>query len=393
MKVRLYNLLHLATALMLFATAVSCRDPLFVAGDEMYNAVLHTDWRSYQAKDPDGMTAWFYPDDASAKAYRYTTANVRELRFNVPSGRYTGVIIDYSPAEYGKQEFLGMDYASTALVQATAAGAQPDSIEALYGPGCWREPIGKVRSVTGLYEVANQPEPMALDTLRNMDVLSGEYGFYIPYKLRDTYQGNIEVQHFYSYPVSPIWDLRIRIFVKGFTMIRDIEGSVAGLANGRFLAGNNPTDVPCLLSLTGWETIQTGADEGYISVSAKTFGIRNSQQPHSIIRDGSKSSGESETKMKESAVIADWADTALLRPDDIRLNLRILLRDQATIKYYHYDVGEHIVSYDDNLILWVELGRDYPGTPDLPFVEPFNSAGFDADVTPWVDGGSADVGM
>lgn len=376
--------------LLLLLAATACRRPLYVAGEDMFNAVLHTDWSAYQSKDPDGMTAWFFPADDSQKSYRYTSANVRNFKFNVPSGTYTAVVIDYSPAEYGKQEFVDMDYASTALVQATISGSQPDSLKELYGPGCWRDAIGSVRPETGLYEVSNQPEPMALDTLHDMRVKSGKYGYYIPYEERDTYQAEIEVQDFYSRPVTPIWELRIRVFVKGFPMLYEIEGSVAGLAHGRYLGQNLPSSTPCLISLTDWSTMQTGENEGYINVTLKTFGLMAGLRPHQIVDTKAE---EGTIPTKQSAVMANWANTALLSPDDIRLNLRLRLRDHATICNYHFDVGEQIISYDNQLVLYVTLDRNFPGIPDLPYVEPYNSAGFDAEVTPWEDVGDVDITM
>ena len=375
--------------LLLLLAATACRRPLYVAGDAFYSAILHTDWSDYQSYDPDGMTVWFFPEDRDEPSTRYTSAYVREMRFTLPSGHYTGVVIDYSPAEYGRQEFIDMDRAETALVQALPSGTQPDSLVGLYGPGCWRGSIGDIMASTGLYEVTSQPEPMALDTLHHMKVEGGEYGYYIPYEERDTYTNIVEIQHYYSHPVTPIWEMRIRIFVKGLPMIYELEASLAGLANGRFLALNQPASTPCLLSITDWDSIQTGENEGYVNMKLTTFGLCAGQKPLRNIH----TPPEESTSTKQPALIADWSHAQPIQPSDLRLNLRFLLRDRATIRYYHYDVGELIVSDDDALVLYLELDRNYPGFPDLPHVEPYNSTGFDADVTPWTDGGDVDIDM
>ena len=376
--------LALFSAIALFACVTGCRRPLYVAGDEFHSVILHTDWRQYQSSDPDGMTAWFFPKDGSTTSYRITTANVREASLYLPSGEYTGVVIDYSPDEYGRQEFLDMDYAEGARVIATEAGYQPDSLSQLYGPVAFHTPIQPVREDTGLSLVTNQPEMMALDTLQNMRVSGGQYGYYIPYSQKDTYQTTLSVQEFYAFPVSPIWRMRIRVYVKGIDYLYQTEGSIAGLADGRFLARNVNTDHPCLISIQDWEVQRTGDNVGYISATINTFGLPGSRRPVDV--DAKSGDGE-------PLQLLNWEGTVPLEAADIRLNLKLLLRDHETVRYYHFDVGEWVISFDDQLVLRIDLDDDFPGTPDLPYVEPYNSAGFDAEVTPWVDGGSADVSM
>ena len=379
-----------AAGLVLCVLAHSCRRPLFVAGDDYYSAVLHTDWRNYQSYDPDGMTVWFFPVEEEENSYRKTTADVRRLDFYLPSARYTGVVVDYSPDEYSRQEFIGMDRASTALVKATPSGYQPDSVEALFGAGCFHKEFPVVTAATGLYEVTNQPEKMALDTLRNMWVDGGQYGYYIPYEERDTYQENLVVQNFYAYPVSPLWKLRIRIYVTGLEYLYDLTGSIAGLADGRYLALNRTTETPCLVSLEGWDSQRVSKKDGYVSLTIDTFGLPGNLHPVTMMTNPGNET-EPRTQMKPSAVIADWAGTEEIADEDVRLNLKFLLRDRVSTVYYHYDVGRRIVSYDDELVLRIDLGQDFEGHPDLPYAEPFNGTGFDADVRPWDDGGEADI--
>lgn len=388
------DIIRLAVAAaMIAASAAGCRRPLFVAGDEFRSAVLHTDWRNYQKYDPDGMTAWFFPldeEEDGTYSYHYTSSNVRTMDFYIPSGRYAGLVIDYSPAEYSKQEFLGMDFASSARVKVTPTAYQPDSIAALYGKGCFHEDFPKVVDRTGLFEVANQPESMAMDTLKTMVVKSGEYGYYIPYEVSDTYQETLTVQDFYAYPVTPVWKMRVRMYVKGIDYIWGIEGSVAGLADGRWLVKNRASEDPCLVSLSDWEIQRTGDNEGYVAVTLNTFGVRGNLRPVTSLVNPYHES-EPMTQMKPSAVIADWTGTEQMTDKDVRLNVKFLLRDRSTALYYHYDVGDRIVSYDEELVLRLDLEKDSYDYPDIPFVEPYNGTGFDADVRPWEDGGEADI--
>ena len=71
-----------------------------------------------------------------------------------------------------------------------------------------------------------------------------------------------------------------------------------------------------------------------------------------------------------------------------------MLRDEATVLNYHYDLGDkYIAVIDDQLIVNIDIPVDFPGLPDLPYVESKGSAGFDATVTPWEEGGTADTTM
>lgn len=373
---------------MLLVFVQGCRRPLFVAGSEYHSAVLVTDWRQYDSSDPDGMTTWFYPEDESVKAYQYTTSSVRRLEFYLPTGNYTGVVIDYSPGEFGRQEFVDMDYAKTALVRATPASYQPTDTPELYGPDCYANSLGSVGNA-GLFEVSNQPETMALDTLQHMNVFGGEYGEYIPYKIRDTYQESFEETPFYSYPICPIWKMRIRVYIKGLDYLWATEGSLAGMANGRYLALNHTTDIPTLHSIPSWEVKRTGDNFGYIAATINTFGLQDRFRPLHIVEAGEESKADGGDGM--GPVVVNWEGRQLLAPENVRLNLKFTLRDQSTVLYYHYDVGEYIYSYDGELVFRIDIGPEDPSIPDLPYVDAKDSAGFDATVSPWEDGGSAEI--
>jgi hypothetical protein len=78
--------------------------------------------------------------------------------------------------------------------------------------------------------------------------------------------------------------------------------------------------------------------------------------------------------------------------EHLQLNLRFLLRDKETVLYYHFNVDSRWITIDDGkLVIDLEIPIDV--APDLPYVEEAEVAGFDATVTPWEDGGTADTTM
>ena len=423
-----------ATFVFVLLMLAGCeRRELYVYGDEFHSVELEVDWRRYADRDPDGMTVWFYPlDDPTKQPYRTTTANVRHHDLYLPGGYYQGVVVDYSPEEFSRQEFLSLERMDSARVEATPSSYQPDSLTVagegvprglsdevnwqLYGEPAWTDyqyPRPAVREQTGLYEVANQPEEMALDTLDNRYVDRGEYGDYIPWQERETYQSQIRITTLRSEPETIVWKLRIRVWVRdGFNYLWQSPASITGLADGHFLPRDVITDNPCLLSIDNWETERTGENSGYISATLNVFGIR----PATLRPDREEHEGRevqqiySYTRAGETE--PEWWEyyTKNCLPEDIRLNLSFVLRDHATTLHYHFNVGHYVVSWDNQLVLRIELGPEFfdpnnphgaygeGGDPDnpspdiiLPYVDAYNGTGFGADVTPWEDMPPVDI--
>ena len=404
---------QLSIMLMLLAALTSCeRRELYVYGDEFRSVELEVDWRNYAPSDPGGMTVWFYPLDAKNRVapYRSTTANVRHHELYVPGGNYQGVVIDYSPEEYSHQEFLDLDSLTKARVEVTPAMYQPDSL-IVAGEGV---PHGMYRDVNpelfsdvawtslhthrpavldnGLYVVGNQPEEMGLDTLNNRYVDRGEYGDYIPWKKSDTYQSSIKITKLFSQPETLIWKMRIRVYIRsGFNYLWQTPASITGLSNGHYLPLDRNTDEPSIHFLENWTLSRTGENSGYIETTLMTFGLR----PGSILPTYEHHSATRVGDEEPDYNNPDWYsyNTGLCLPEELRLNLAFVLRDHATTLYYHFNVGHMVVSFDEQLVLRVELGPDWDDPIDLPFVEAYSGTGFDATVTPWEDGGTADTTM
>lgn len=383
------------TALAFGISLSSCeRRELFVYGNEFHSVILDVDWRQYVKTDPDGMTVWFYPLSQPEHApYRSTTAEVRHYGLYLPGGRYQGVVIDYSPEEFSNQEFLEMDGLQTARVVVKPAAYQPDvPLDVLYGEDAWT-PLHVNRPPrlpeTGIYTVASQPESIGADTLMDKTITVGDFDDYIPWKLRDEYQQTIEVKHIEAEPLSLVWTLRVRIYIKGIDYLWNTQASITGLADGHYLPLNENTDTPCLIDMDNWEVRVTGENEGYIATNIYTFGLR----PKSILNNPTRSTFPHD---------ADGDGFVDALPEEIRLNLLFTLRDHSTKLFYHFNVGHRVEEYEDQMVLRIDLDKDYFRNPDdpgsegedpiiLPYVDAYNGAGFDAVVTPWEEVDQADI--
>lgn len=417
--------------ILLIAVAfTSCeRRDLYVFGDEFHSVTLDVDWRDYDDHDPGGMTVWFYPlDEASTRtdaerytnvqhtAYRTTTANVRHQELYIPNGRYQTVVVSYSPEEYSRQTFYDMGSVHEARVVATPANYQAKDVRIpgafvsdsantaakliLFGDSAWNSRITQrpEKRDGGYYTIASQPEAMAADTLDNRYIFSGsDFDDYIPYKERDTYQRTITVQQLQSVPHTLVWTLRIRVFVKdGFDYLWRTQASLTGLSDGHFLARHVNTDQACLINLDEWKHERTGDNQGWLSCSLTCFGVRPSAVSEDRVLHPSGVEGKSLYDGTECDLGAYF--TGICDSEDLRLNLVFVLRDQETVLSRSFNVGNAATSFDDQLVLRVDVGEQFyedEGIEDivLPYVEAHEGAGFDADVTPWEDVEPADVTM
>lgn len=372
-----YNfLVRAALAVMLLLPVTSCRRQLWLYQDQFKQVQVLVDWRSYDrdkilyphTPDPGGMTLWFFPDDGS-KSYRATTSQVNSYELYLGQGGYTGVVIDYSPEEYGMQEFLGMDYAQTARVQATPSAYQPDNLadDPLYGIMAYDGDLPSRQLATGFWTVANHPEPIASDTIK-MNIISGKYANYIPFEERHTYQETLIKQVFEMTPLLIPWHMRVRIPVKGIYYAYKIDGSIAGMADGYLLAQDHTTLKPCLMQVSDWELHVTGDNVGYIAATFDTWGMRyNLWSSYDL------------TKGPPYRIDAGAAE--------VRVNIKFLLRDRKTVKYFNIDVGHQVWVFPNEYALSVDM-RDVladKDIPELPYVDAVNGIEFDGIVVPWED--------
>jgi len=83
-------------------------------------------------------------------------------------------------------------------------------------------------------------------------------------------------------------------------------------------------------------------------------------------------------------------------PDkELRINLKFLLRDRKTTKFYNIDCGNQVYVFANEYALSVDL-RDVlkdGDIPTLPYVDAVNGIDFEGVVVPWEDLEEFDVGF
>ena len=384
-RTTLYTLVLLASLLS------ACRRDLWVYTDQFRQVELVTDWTEATER-PGGMTWWFMNCDYSARNYHGTTAEVTHSWLGLPRGQYDGVIFDYSPSEYSHQEFVNMTHADSALVRLRPSADQPGVNQHLYGEPAVPSYLTGIPhyTPTGMYQLAAEPEIMNADTIRGVTIVTGTDEDRILWKERDDYEASLTTQTLQAKPRPLVWQLRVVVHVRGIGYMNSVHGSVAGLADGCWLGPLRHTGSPCLQALDAWTRRSTGNNEGYITTTIRTFGLPDLLMPPSsalATRTGGTRADDQTDDETQGAHIQ--------YSERLQLNLQFLLRDEATIMNYHFDVGQDCITInDDKLEVELVIPVDYPGgIPDLPEVEAKGGTGFDADVTPWVDGGTADETM
>ena len=396
----------MTAAAMLLLTTAGCRRDLWVYQDNFKQVELDIDWRNYfrewavnqetqvnptvePAKDPDGMTVYLFPRDGRP-AFRYTTAEVRHFETYMSKGEYDGLVIDYSPEEYGRQEFVGMDFANTAKVQSTFASYQTDSLPELFGPEAYAGATLPKKNESGFFAVSWEPEDIANDTIY-MNINTGKYDKYIPYEERNSYQATLEHQLFNLEPLIIPWNMRVRIYVKGIYYLWKVQATLAGMADGYYLVNCKTSDTPCLLQLDGWEIHITGDNEGYIAKTFKTWGPMNFENRNWDCHVPQRPLSNREFNSTAALNGYSYEELSNRNPNEIRLNLRFLLRDRQTSVYFHADVANLVNVYRNEYALRIDLLDEDGRVPELPFVEAYNGLEFGGIVIPWQDEKPADV--
>lgn len=367
--------------LMAWAQALltGCRRDLYVVTEHPKQIELITDW-SLASQKPGGMTWWFIRNDHSGYNRHETTAAVTHTWIGVARGEYTGIVFDYSPAEYSHQGFVEMTTPESALMLLKPAADQPRTDVAIVGRKAVPEGMTDIPLQTAdgeTFMVSANPENINIATLENIQVQSGSDDDYIPYEDRNKTVDAEDIQTIYATPSPVVWKIRAIVHVKNIDRLYTVRGSVAGLADGEWLASKRRTSSRCLQILDNWK-INASDVEGYITAEQTCLGLPDQEMPASPVY----ARGGSIQPASEGAAFDKL----------LRLNLNFLMRDNKTTVDYHYDLGdENVTVYEEQRLIVVRIPATHPDCPDLPLVEGDGKTGFDADVSDWEEGGHSDT--
>lgn len=378
---------HISTAslciVMLLATVqtllTGCRRDLYVIAEHEKQIELITDW-SKATQKPGGMTWWFMRNDNSGYNRHETTAAVTHTWLGIARGQYTGIVFDYSPAEYSHMSFVDMTTPGSALMLLNPAADQPRTEVNIVGPDAVPESMTDIPYMTtdgSTFMVSAAPEKINIATLENVDVLTGSDEDYILYEDRNKSNDDIIKQTIYANPEPIVWKVRAIIHVKGIDRLYTVRGSVAGLADGYWLASKRSTSSRCLQLMDNWQ-INVVDTEGYMTAEQNCLGLPDKDMPPSPLyaRGGSRQPNSENPSYDEL----------------LRLNLSFLMRDKKTVVNYHYDLDDDEVEvYEDQRLIVIRITSAHPDCPDLPKVDSDDSTGFDADVSDWEEGGHSDT--
>ena len=367
---RSLKLLHPASLLaLILLLAFACeRRPLHVLLDERVNVKVVVDWKvnyvTLYGEEPNGMSVMVWKDGVGAPTVKATNSNSVDL--SLTPGTYYMMVFnelreDYSP----RLSFNDIGYYDELTVRANS-----------YKGSGWDE------GVTYMYSPDDPRMCVALDTIEiTREMLTRDTTLLIPY---EEFIHNDSARYRVSkivYELDEVtWPMTVDIFIKARVKhrqsIKNIEGSISGMADGFFVSRINRTSTPGALRFYPdmFENYKLGEEHdslGMITVKVPTFGL-----PFG----------------KELLEQRDASDNVLtfhltLTNDSVQHVSFMVGKD---IRYITPEGKEAQVRYRQdlrNLLLELDL-RDTIVAPYIPA-----KAGFDAKVDDWDDGGTIDIGL
>ena len=372
MRLRSLKLLHPASLLVLFLLLLmACeRRPLHVLLDENVEVKVVVDWKVNYVplynEDPNGMTVMIWKDGIGQPMIKAT--NSSSVEFSVMPGTYYLAVFnelqeDYSP----KLKFYDIDSYDAMTVRANT-----------YRTTRWDE------GVTYMYAPDDPRMCVALDTIEiTRDMLTRDTTILVPYEEFINSDSAMIRTSSYTYEMSEVtWPMTVDLFIKARVKhrqsIKNIEGSISGMADGFYISRISRTSDAGTLRFYPemFENFKLGEDAdsmGLITIRVPCFGLPNGKE-----------------------LLAQRND-----PDNV-LTFHITLINDS-IHHESFNVGKQIryitpegieaqVRYRQdlrNLLLEIDLSE----TIVVPPVIVPTGAGFDAEVDDWEDGGTIDIGL
>ena len=382
------SMVIIALVTLLFS---SCdRRPLEVMEPTKAQIRIDVDWLTYFGARPHGMTVMVWGDDW-VRPMSTSTNDVESVKVELDPGHYRLLIFNKSYDEFGSMKFADTD--NYDLVSARGRDITQ------YVHGDWDKDINYMTDPEDIGVVVDE------FTITE-DMLLEQVNFY-PYEdWIETHYGNtrwvIEPDGTYSMTVvarPQITKLNVWVQIKGRSNMRSMTGNISGMADGFYLSQVwRTTDERYMLFETDkWSPFvedETDTNTGYMFYTMPVFGLphgkeylsqrtadNNVLKLHIVLRDGSALD-----------FTYDVGKIIRYRGLDEKLATRWLTATRADIDA-NIDIDTTIL-LDLQLDLVIDVDT-VDKIPDLPYVdpEPPSSSGFDAQVDPWEDGGTVDVGL
>lgn len=330
--------LRRAWLLLLLLQLCSCeRRPMVEPEESVAYAEISVrfDW-ALARMNPTGMTAIFYPTDGGKAVVHKTGDNPSTVRLR--PGTYHVVGFNYS-----FDEFDGILFRGTDRYETIEAYAQP-------------LPDLTTRAGTAVTDVVAHPDVLATDYREAFDVT--------PEMVAQTNATRAAAAQVVLTPLRVTAPGYVTIHLKGLNYIRSANGVITGLSRSVFLAGRQPSTLPCALAFGFTRpTYYSGSKvNGTLEGTFTTFGMLPPQV------------ADARYGLLFSSVLTDKEQT----PFEQRFDVTGAIRQEM-------DVNLNIL-----LRLNLELGMSQtPGddtpTIEVPKVEPEVGGAFDVDVSGWGD--------
>jgi len=321
---------------------------------------------------PNGMTVLLAKNGEKVTQTNITN-DVEEYNLSLAPGTYYMMLFNNTTSEYSNMLFQNMS--DFVKAQATV-GTTTRSTRV------WDDSVSYLNTAEKI--------GVAVDTLVITEEMLKSQLSFTSYENRNDLPAVPEEKIFKYYESVQLMTttLTVRVKVRGIENMQSVVGNIDGMAEGFYLSQVWRTENSGTQYLSGWKVEYDDKGNAYIVISVPTMGL-----PHG----------------KEFESQRDSTDNVL--------KLHFTLKDGTTIDYT-YNVGKYIHYTDDNggdiegtvlkpadVTLELLLELDAPlvpeeTLPELPDVTPVTpddpgtkTGGFDAEVAPWEDGGTVDIGL
>lgn len=345
---------------------------------------IDVDWLTYFGARPHGMTVMVW-GDGWERPYTTLTNDVESVKVALDPGHYRLLIFNKSFDEYGSMKFADTD----SYDKVAARGRDITQ----YQNGEWDKDITYMADPEDIGVVVDEftiTEDMLLEQVNFYpyeDWIEQHYG---------TTRWVIEPDGTYSMKVEArpqTTKLNVWVQIKGIENMRSITGNISGMADGFYLSQVwRTTDERYMLFETDkWSRqLEDNQQTDYMFYTMPVFGLTHGKEYlaertednnvlklHVVLRDGtSRDFTYNVGKIIRYRGLEENVEAGIDASIDLEANLETIL----------------LLELQLDLVISVNTVDEIPYLPDVD-PEPSSKSGFDAQVDPWEDGGTVDVGL